>query len=88
MAQEQNHLFNRLSLQQKFSALGLLALTLIGIAFFAYISNQQAKIDVIKREQTGLHQAKKLIDLLQILSRHRSASSALLNDKVCGPTSR
>jgi len=79
MAQANNNLFSRLSLRQKFGILGLLAFTLIGVAFYAYIDNQQEKINVIKREQVGLHQAKELVALLQILPRHRGSSSGLLN---------
>ncbi len=82
MNQENINLFSRLLLRQKFGILALLAFTLVGVAFYAYIDNQQAKIDITKREQVGLHQAKELIALLQILPRHRGSSTGLLSGNV------
>jgi len=68
--------------RQKFSILGLLAFTLIGVAVYAYIDNQQTKINITKREQLGLHQAQELIALLQTLPKHRGASTALLSGNI------
>ena len=79
MATQKSSLFSRLPLRQKFGILGLLALAFTGVAFFAYIHNQQNKIDVIKKEQQGLFAAKELLALLHSLSQHRGSSTVSLN---------
>ncbi|MFZ2452330.1 MAG: methyl-accepting chemotaxis protein [Methylovulum miyakonense] len=79
MAQENISLFSRLSLRQKFGILALLAFALVGVAFYAYVDNQQEKIKVTQHEQQGLYQGKELVKLLQILPRHRGSSTGLLS---------
>lgn len=79
MAQENISVFSRLSLRQKFGLLAFLAFALMGVAFYSYLDNQQGKIQIIKNEQQGLHQAKELLALLQIMPRHRGSSTGLLS---------
>jgi len=78
MTQETKKPFSRLLLRQKFAILGVLSFALVGIAFYSYVDNQQGKIDVTKREHEGLKQSKELLALLQILPKHRIASTGVL----------
>ncbi|MGZ8946461.1 MAG: methyl-accepting chemotaxis protein [Methylococcaceae bacterium] len=79
MKQQRINLFSRLLLRQKFIILGLIAFTLVGIAFYSFVDGQREKINVTVREQQGLKPARELLTLVQILPRHRGSSTGLLS---------
>ncbi|MGZ8227263.1 MAG: methyl-accepting chemotaxis protein [Methylococcaceae bacterium] len=79
MKQQRINLFSRLLLRQKFIILGLIAFTLVGIAFYSFVDGQREKINITVREQQGLKPARELLTLVQILPRHRGSSTGLLS---------
>ncbi|GAB6140200.1 hypothetical protein JCM14076_09290 [Methylosoma difficile] len=79
MSKQQVSLFSRLSVGKKFFILGVIAFSLVGIAFYSFVDTQLQKINVTKHEQQGLIPAKELIALAQALPKHRGSSTGLLS---------
>ncbi|ASF47385.1 methyl-accepting chemotaxis protein [Methylovulum psychrotolerans] len=80
MAQAHITPFSGLLLRQKFAILALLALVLVGTAFYSVIDSQWDKINETKREQQGLRLAKELLALSQLLSKHRAYSVGFMGN--------
>jgi twitching motility protein PilJ len=71
--------FKRLLLWQRFVILGLLSVMLVGIPFYFFWQDQQERINITLREQTGLEPARELLNLVRVLPRHRGSSTGLLS---------
>ncbi len=69
---------NRLLLWQKFAVLGVLALVLVGIPFYLFISKAQEAIDFAKDEQRGIEPTKAMSELFKLIQEHRGLSSLAL----------
>lgn len=69
---------NRLLLWQKFAVLGVLALVLVGIPFYLYVSKAQEAIDFARDEQRGIDPTKAMTDLFRLMQEHRGLSSLAL----------
>jgi twitching motility protein PilJ len=71
--------FKRFLLWQRFVILGLLSIVLVGISFYFFWQDKQERINVTLREQAGLKPARELLNLVQVLPRHRGSSTGLLS---------
>lgn len=69
---------NRLLLWQKFAVLGVLALVLVGIPFYLYVSKAQEAIDFAKDEQRGIEPTKAMTELFKLMQEHRGLSNLAL----------
>lgn len=79
---------NRLLLWQKFAVLGVLALVLVGIPFYLYVSKAQEAIDFAKDEQRGIEPTKAMTELFKLLQEHRGLSNLTLTGVASASSQR
>lgn len=79
---------NRLLLWQKFAVLGVLALVLVGIPFYLYVSKAQEAIDFAKDEQRGIEPTKAMTELFKLMQEHRGLSNLTLTGVASASSQR
>jgi methyl-accepting chemotaxis protein len=74
----------RLLLWQKFAILGVLALMLVALPTYQFVTASLVQIDFAETERTGIPGSKSLIELIPLIQTHRVLSAAALSGNDAG----